>query len=1788
MRTMHLKIISLALVAGLLGMCQSQAGWAVRYVYDGLTGTAITNLTEGTNEFGEVMFPDGYTTSEILPELYNVRDFSTIVNSAEPNDYGSFIPAYIQAPQTGEYTFWVRSDDSSQLWLSTDANPDNKQLIASVPDNEWSPEWDSFTEQKSAPITLQKGDVYYVEILHKEGAGGDFVEVGWQLPDGTLQRPMPIDYVQPSISPLWDDFMGVYTDPSIVDGPYAEPSSSVEEGDLVTLYADFYASQPATYQWYKNGAPISGATLCSYTFQAGLEHDGNSYTVKVTNANGQSVESTWDVFLTVFADTVPPRIDSASCTVNPYEVTLVFNERLNEAEATNPNNYTLDPAVANFTEARLLQDDRTVVLTADQMLQPDNVYTVNVSGVHDLASSPNEVSNDPPTKFSITDGMIQYFYYWNLSGTSTNDILDSVRYQNEDYDEAHFATSMMMPWEVADNYIGQIKGYVTPPESGDYTFGMYGDDGCLLYLSTDEDPANKQLIAGYDGYAGEGEYDSANTANDGTGKQVSDPIALEAGQRYYIEALVKEGGGGDGIGVAWTGPGVQGSFDDGTIPGQYLSVLKTFGEVTIEKDLPAEVNATELRPATIGFENDPFDGKVPYSVHWYSNDVPTGVSGNSYTIDRVLPSYDGDQYYAVVTNYFSAATSQVVTLNVDYDTEPPQVDSAGSLVKNNVAVVFDEPIGFAQNSNFTLYDSETNEVTINSVSLGGEINGRSIVNLSTPLLETGEEYTVVTRDIKDAALDPNTMTEPSTNSFTPFNFDGYQRINNSQNWTAIAEGNQITMTAGGADIWNNADEFVYVYKEMTGDFDVAMRCIELENANDWSKLGLMMRQSTDAGSIHRFNCVTPPEGANNFYCTQARDTAGGGSTSNDSDRPAATFPNSWMRLQKAGDMVYFYKSEDGENWELYGWQSREAAAFTEPFLVGIAFTSHNTGATSSAIVDNLQEIPMLPAEIVTPPQSQTVSAGLRATFTVEAIGSTPMSYQWKVDGADIPGATNATYTTPGLLYPGDDASQYSVVVESAYGDPVESDVAVLTVTEDAASPTIYSVAGNEQYNQVTVTFDEWVDETTAINMANYSFDKGLTINSATIVNNTNVVLETSPQTAGEVYTVTVNGVEDINSNAIEPDSTAQFTAYILSGGFMKLERFYSDANNSIGGGIDSLTGSAKYTADNPDEVLTTSYFGAPRDITDNFGQRVTGYLVPPVSGDYTFHIASDDDSRLFISDDDSPANLGESICGVTGWTGYADWDGAEGGGNQASDPITLTGGEQYYVMAINSDGGGGDGVEVGWEYSGSDGIEIIGSEYIGLRINQDQSVITITDQPQDLTVTENRPAVFEIGATGTFEYGDPTPSYQWQRDGADIPGATSSTYEIPLASMDDNGVVFTCDVSVPGATVTSDAATLTVEEDAAVPEAVKVGALSDGSIGVLFNEKMDVASAENVDNYLVNGEAVESATLNPHGQMLVSLTTTQELADTVTVTINNVIDMAGNPVADTELDGTIVDMTTLVIGNTNTNGVMIDPIEPGAAYPFDMTDIRVEAGGSDIWTPDDAFRFVYTKVSGDVDMVVQVTSLDPAQEWAKAGLMVRESLYDGSRHISAAVTPEGLCRTGADGTDVYQTLWRPDTDSDSSSISNDDVQYPNGWIRFTREGDTFTSFRSTNGVDWTQYDQRDMVFTNDVFVGLAVTSHYNDTNNPPDTIWTTLAEFKNLSITEGAAGPAPELTVVTADGQVTVSWDAAAGEGYTLEATDSLETPDWQAVEATVETADGVSQVTIPADKAREFYRLVK
>ena len=106
------------------------------------------------------------------------------------DNYGARIRGYICPPQTGNYTFWIAADDASELWLSTDDNPNNKTKIAYTSSYTGFREWYWFPSQKSVSISLQAGSKYYIEALHKEGNGGDHLSVAWQLPNGTFEGPI--------------------------------------------------------------------------------------------------------------------------------------------------------------------------------------------------------------------------------------------------------------------------------------------------------------------------------------------------------------------------------------------------------------------------------------------------------------------------------------------------------------------------------------------------------------------------------------------------------------------------------------------------------------------------------------------------------------------------------------------------------------------------------------------------------------------------------------------------------------------------------------------------------------------------------------------------------------------------------------------------------------------------------------------------------------------------------------------------------------------------------------------------------------------------------------------------------------------------------------------------------------------------------------------------------------------------------------------------------------------------------------------------------------------------------------------------------------------------------------------------------------------------------------------------------------------------------------------------------------------------------------------------------------
>ena len=163
-------------------------GSILREVWTGIGGSLVSDLVTGTSNF---------TTTPNSTSL--LTSFDAPVDVAD--SYGARIRGYVMPPQTGNYTFWIASDDDSQLYLSTDATEANKALIASVSGYTSHNEWTKYGSQQSSAIALVAGQRYYIEARHKENSGGDNCSVGWQLPDASFNRPISGAYLAPLVTP---------------------------------------------------------------------------------------------------------------------------------------------------------------------------------------------------------------------------------------------------------------------------------------------------------------------------------------------------------------------------------------------------------------------------------------------------------------------------------------------------------------------------------------------------------------------------------------------------------------------------------------------------------------------------------------------------------------------------------------------------------------------------------------------------------------------------------------------------------------------------------------------------------------------------------------------------------------------------------------------------------------------------------------------------------------------------------------------------------------------------------------------------------------------------------------------------------------------------------------------------------------------------------------------------------------------------------------------------------------------------------------------------------------------------------------------------------------------------------------------------------------------------------------------------------------------------------------------------------------------------------------------------
>ncbi|MCC7373396.1 MAG: Ig-like domain-containing protein [Verrucomicrobiales bacterium] len=801
----RLRAVSMA--AGLLVAPGAWSGSVVRLFYDDIPGTTVSVITNAPS------FPDGPTFREQLDD-FTVIGNNPLAAGLQGKDnsgtqFGSFIRGYLEAPSTGQYVFYIGSDDASELWLSTDHLADGKRRIA-FESGAGAPLFGGprLTERQSLPVGLVRGKRYYFEVLHKQATGGSYIQVGWRRPDGVQEIIPALHLAQYPVDPYLG--RGSLSQPPIFNSSGLNAGDlpaevTVSEGEDVLLPLDVIAAQPTTIEWRRGSEVITGEDLAFLRLRrVPALFAGQAIRAIISNGFG-SVTST-PAILRISPDTTAPSIASVDTGGNPNLIQVRFSEPVSSAEATNAANYevrTSGGALLPVQSLTVLADDQTVQLTGAFGFQLGQDYQLTVRGIRDLASAPNTISPNPSvTSFRISAA----------AGTT-------------------YAFNTGRPSEV--RFFGSAK--VVPSGSHDgsgfleLTDAFRNRSGAILFAERrdlDQIRVRFKVRLG-DGSDSPADGFSVNLANDLPLATLPTPeegyLPASPGDRlsFTFDTFANGAADASSIGVLVNGTvvtnvlaGLNGVPELYSVDGRWVDVnidVRRGGRVTLRFDGATVLNQFPIafegiRSAQVGFaartgaswESHWFDdiqistsegdvgdvalgagselasqtvlenatvkfavlpiGGSPYRYQWYRDGAV--IPGETNRLLRLTATLNAGGAYAVaVSNDFSGVVSAPATLTVQPDLVAPKLVSARGVAGGirEVRLVFDEPLDVATATRPETYSSPILQVL--SATLNGD--GRA-VTLATSGQRAGVNYTLNISGLKDRSVAGNPLTTQIT------------------------------------------------------------------------------------------------------------------------------------------------------------------------------------------------------------------------------------------------------------------------------------------------------------------------------------------------------------------------------------------------------------------------------------------------------------------------------------------------------------------------------------------------------------------------------------------------------------------------------------------------------------------------------------------------------------------------------------------------------------------------------------------------------------------------------------------------------------------------------------------------------------------------------------------------------------------------------------------------------------------------------------------------------------------
>jgi len=512
---MYRKCVCVAALC--LAMAMAGSAGAQNVLFEYWFGGSINNDLDTLK--ADARFPDS-------PDQDELRAGMDRPDWGEKDYWGARARAYLTPVETGDYTFWIASDDDSELWLSTDADAANAAKICSVEGwcnyQNWTGSGESpGANRQSAPVSLVAGEKYYIEMLFSDGTGGGHGSVGWAGPGlGTTptvltgsvltpfvryqaRNPVPADGGVDVTTPI---FTWVGGDTSTAYNVYVGVSADLTEADLQ------YGSWPqkmiyyvpplvpgATYYWRVDGIDAQGGIVTgkvwSFTVQPMTAHAPSPY----DGAKWRSLTLT------------------ASWTAGQTAVSHVIYAGTDEAlvAAGDASTKLAEIAETSFDATGLLEANTTYYWRIDEVDGSGTVY-------------PGEVWS-----FSTIDpaGAILAEYWDNMTLSGEPKVVTTVPEINFNWSDI----SSPDPAIPIDGFSCRWTAQLNVPVTGTYKLYTASDDGARLFLN------GVQITNGW--------WDR------GTTEDASADLELVAGGRYVLVMEMYENGGGATAYLRWSGPG---------------------------------------------------------------------------------------------------------------------------------------------------------------------------------------------------------------------------------------------------------------------------------------------------------------------------------------------------------------------------------------------------------------------------------------------------------------------------------------------------------------------------------------------------------------------------------------------------------------------------------------------------------------------------------------------------------------------------------------------------------------------------------------------------------------------------------------------------------------------------------------------------------------------------------------------------------------------------------------------------------------------------------------------------------------------------------------------------------------------------------------------------------------------------------------------------------------------------------------------------------------------------------